>query len=73
MGKNRRQLGKLAPFFLTGVYETANQAVQTSRRILELFQQDQQRIEAFGKALGTMLRVFKQFQPLLLKAGEIDA
>src|SRR5437870_13727585 len=43
-------------FFLTGVYETAHQAVQTSRRILELFHHDQQRIEAFGKALGTTQR-----------------
>ncbi len=49
-------------FFLTGVYETANQAVYTSRRILELFQNDQQRIEAQGRALGTMLRVYKLLQ-----------
>src|SRR5437016_1062192 len=38
-------------FFLTGVYETANQAVRTSRSILELFQNDQQRIETLGRAL----------------------
>jgi Fic family protein len=53
-------------FFLTGVYETANQAVQTSRRILELFQNDQRRIETFGRAIGTTLHVFKQLQSMPL-------
>lgn len=46
-------------FFLTGVYETANQAVETSRKILVLFQDDQQRIEALGRSTGSTLRVFK--------------
>jgi len=49
-------------FFLTGVYETANQAAQTSRGILELFQNDQQRIERLGRAIGTTLRIFKLLQ-----------
>src|SRR6266567_6862802 len=49
-------------FFLTGVYETANQGVQTSRSILELFQNDQRYIETMGRALGTTLRVFKLLQ-----------
>lgn len=49
-------------FFLTGVYETANQAVQTSRRIVELFQNDQQRIETLGRTTSTALRVFKLLQ-----------
>jgi Fic family protein len=53
-------------FFLTGVYETANQAAQTSRRILELFQNDQQRIETLGRAIGTTLRIFKQMQSIPL-------
>ena len=53
-------------FFLTGVYETANQAVQTSRRILELFQADQQRIETMGRSVGTTLQVFKVLQTLPL-------
>ena len=51
-------------FFLTGVYETANQAVHTSRKILELFQIDQQRIETLGRSLGTTLRVFKLLQSM---------
>lgn len=46
-------------FFLTGVHETANQAVKTSRSILELFQDDQRRIEDLGRSIGTTLQVFK--------------
>ncbi len=46
-------------FFLTGVYDTANQAVSTSRRILELFQNDQHNIETLGRSTGTTLQVFK--------------
>jgi cell filamentation protein, protein adenylyltransferase len=46
-------------FFLTGVYETANQGVQTSKNILVLFQNDQQKIEALGRSLSTTLQVYK--------------
>ena len=53
-------------FFLTGVHETANQAVQASRRILELFQNDQVRIETFGRSLATTLRVYKLLQSIPL-------
>lgn len=58
-------------FFLTGVYETATQAVKTSKSILDLFQSDQQRIETAGRSLGTTLRVFKLLQsmPLTSIAG----
>ncbi len=53
-------------FFLTGVYETANQGVQTSKNILDLFQKDQQRIEILGRAAGTTLQVFKLLQSVPL-------
>jgi Fic family protein len=53
-------------FFLSGVYDTANQAVQTSRRILELFQNDQVRIETSGRSLATTLRVYKLLQSMPL-------
>ena len=53
-------------FFLSGVHETAEQAVRTSRSILELFQKDQQRIETLGRSLGTTLRVFKLLQSMPL-------
>lgn len=46
-------------FFLTGVHETASQAVNTSRSILELFRDDQHRIEDLGRSTKTMLQVFK--------------
>src|SRR5260221_817761 len=49
-------------FFLSGVYETANQAVQTSRKILELFQNDQRNIETLWRSLATTLRVYKLLQ-----------
>jgi Fic family protein len=49
-------------FFLNGVYETANQGVQTSRNILELFQNDQRRIETLGRSIGSTLPVFKLIQ-----------
>jgi len=54
-------------FFLSGVYETANQAVKTSKSILELFQNDQHHIERLGRSVGTTLRVFKllQTRPLI--------
>ncbi len=53
-------------FFLTGVYETANQAVQTSRNTLDLFQNDRRRIETLGRSIGTTLRVFKLLQSMPL-------
>jgi Fic family protein len=53
-------------FFLTGIYETANQAIKTSRSILELFQKDQQRIETLGLSTGTTLQVFKVLQAIPL-------
>ncbi len=53
-------------FFLSGVYETANQAVQTSWKILELFQNDQRRIETVGRSLATTLRVYKLLQSMPL-------
>ena len=53
-------------FFLTGIYETANQAFKTSKSILELFQKDQQLIETLGRSTGTTLQVFKLLQSMPL-------
>jgi len=44
-------------FFLEGVTVTAEQASSTARRILNLFDQDRQRIENIGRAAGSTLRV----------------
>src|SRR5258708_14124188 len=45
-----------------GLYETATQAAQTSKNILELFQNDQRSVETSGRSLGTTLRIFKLLQ-----------
>jgi Fic family protein len=49
-------------FFLTGVLDTAEQAVQTARAILRLFDVDRQRIEALGRLAGSALRVHQLLQ-----------
>lgn len=49
-------------FFFTGVLETATQAIQTSNRLLKLFDDDRQRIQKIGKAAGSTLRVHHYLQ-----------
>jgi Fic family protein len=44
-------------FFLEGVEQTAEGAVQTARRLVDLFQQDTQRVQSAGGRNATMLRV----------------
>ena len=44
-------------FFLEGVRETANGAVDTARRLIDLFAEDRRRIQAKGRAAGSALRV----------------
>jgi len=44
-------------FFLQGVYETAQQAVDTVRKLLEMFENDRQRIQTLGRIAGSCLRV----------------
>ncbi|MCS6804886.1 MAG: Fic family protein [Acidobacteriota bacterium] len=46
-------------FFLEGVEQTATNAVETAKRLLALFQQDEQRIQTAGRAASTALRVFR--------------
>lgn len=46
-------------FFLEGVEQTATNAVETAKRLLALFQQDEQRIQATGRSASTALRVFR--------------
>lgn len=43
-------------FFLEGVEQTANSAVQTARRLVALFQQDIQRAQAAGRGAANTLR-----------------
>jgi Fic family protein len=49
-------------FFLTGVKETAEQAVSATRRILELLESDRKRIEALGRPAASVLLVFQHAQ-----------
>ena len=46
-------------FFLEGVADTAANAVQTAKRLLALFQEDEQRISSLGRVASTGLRVFR--------------
>lgn len=54
-------------FFLTGVKETAEQAVNAARRIIELLDADRKRIEALGRPAASVLRVhqYAQTHPIL--------
>lgn len=44
-------------FFLAGVLDTAEQAVQTAKTILQLFEEDRLRIESLGRPAASALRV----------------
>ena len=49
-------------FFMRGVIETADQAVRTAHRILELFRRDRTRLEKLGRAASSALRLHHAFQ-----------
>ena len=49
-------------FFLEGVTQTAEGAVQTAQRLLSLFQEDQSRVQQTGRAAGSALRVHQVLQ-----------
>jgi len=54
-------------FFLEGVRHTATNAVETARRLVHLFEQDQIKIQSLGRVSSTTLRVFHSLRerPLL--------
>jgi len=54
-------------FFLEGVEHTASNAVETARRLVNLFQQDEERIQGTGRNTSTVLRVFRNLceRPLM--------
>ena len=62
-------------FFLAGVTETANQAAETARRILALFDGDRRRIEGLGRPAASALRVHQLLQgkPLATIPGAAKA
>ena len=49
-------------FFLEGVLETANQAVQTAHEILELFEEDTKRVQTLGRASSSAAVVHQYLQ-----------
>lgn len=49
-------------FFLTGVIETSEQAVQTSRDLISLFNKDRKSLEGLGKKSGTLLKIHHYLQ-----------
>ncbi len=46
-------------FFLEGVEQTALNAVETARRLIRLFKEDEARIQTLGRRTGTVLRCFQ--------------
>lgn len=53
-------------FFLDGVGETADQAVETAQELMQLFGRDRQRIEALGRPAASALRVHEHLKERLL-------
>ena len=49
-------------FFLLGVRDTADQAANAAREILDLFNRDQKKIETLGRPATSVLRVFQHMQ-----------
>ena len=49
-------------FFMTGVKETADLAVQTANDLVKLFDADRQRIQTIGRAAGSALQVHHALQ-----------
>ena len=45
-------------FFLEGVERTASNAVETARRLVELFKEDEARVHSLGRAATSTLRAF---------------
>ncbi len=45
-------------FFLDGVLTTANGAVETAHRLLDVFREDRERVEGTGRSAANALRVF---------------
>lgn len=49
-------------FFMHGVKETAEQAVETTKRLVDLFNSNRLRIQSLGKQAGSALRVHRALQ-----------
>nr|WP_278286926.1 Fic family protein [Tepidiforma thermophila] len=56
-------------FFFTGVEQTANGAVGTAHRLVELFERDAERVRGSGRAAGSMLRVLEVLRNRVLSTA----
>ena len=61
-------------FFLTGVKDTSDQAVNAARRIIALLDSDRKKIESLGRPAASVLRVFQHAQthPILAIASTAE-
>lgn len=61
-------------FFLRGVKETSNQAVNAARRLITMLEADRRKIEALGRPAATVLRVHQHAQthPILSIAAAAE-
>jgi Fic family protein len=61
-------------FFLTGVKETSQQAVNTARRIIAMLEADRRKIEGLGRPVASVLRVhqYAQTHPILSIASAAE-
>ena len=67
-------------FFLEGVRETAEAAVVTARRIVDLFEDDRRKIQGHRRGVGSALKLHPSLQqrpvvsvPLLVEATDLSA
>jgi len=62
-------------FFLEGVKETSDQAADTAKQILELFETDRQKVESLGRPATSALRVhqYLQAKPILSVPTAVNA
>ena len=59
-------------FFLTGIRETAEQAVQTTKEIIKLFEEDKKKIEGLGRPATSALKVHQFLQNhLVVEATQV--
>jgi Fic family protein len=65
--RDRGTWEKWIEFFLTGVVETANEAVETAQQILALFEDDRAHIRTLGRSASSTLQVHEllQRQPII--------
>ncbi len=58
---------KWIDFFLTGIIETSNNAVETAQQLLKLFKEDTGKIQTLNRKANTAIRIFSIFceRPLL--------